>query len=535
MPRSRADRSIRSIVVLGGDTEGWMTAAYLGKALQGTVDITVLDDAATAPTRLGVATVPSLQHTFFDFLGVNEEQWMRECDASFQMAVRFVNWRTEGPGSPQARTLPSHAPDHFYHPFGLLPDYDQTPLSHYWYKRAYDGDTTEPFDYACFREPPLMDAKKSPRWLDGRTATRYAWHLDTGLLTAFLRRFATTCLGVTRITGELDQVIRRDDGFVSALRTASGTVLEADLFVDCSGSRGRLLNEAMGEPFRTVGDQLLCDSVVIADVPHDDDVHGVEPYTSAIAMEAGWTWKIPLPGRFGTGYVHSSRHTTRERAAAELLALWDLDPAATALTHIPLRVGRGERAWVRNVVGVGASACLLEPLEPTGLHFITTALRQLTRHFPDRSYAPALIDRFNAEFRSMFDEARDFLQAHFHHAPREDTPFWRAAKRLSLPHGVQDKVDAYRAGLPFDGPYTDESAYYAPDAPVRSPWTNGSYYCILAGLGVLPDVPLPALAHRPASVIGAESLFASVKRQQRTLLDTLPSTHAYLRLLHAPR
>ncbi|MFJ9445005.1 tryptophan halogenase family protein [Kitasatospora sp. NPDC101235] len=535
MPRSYADRRIRSIVILGGDTAGWMTAAYLGKALQGTVDITVLEDSATARVALGVATVPSLQRTFFDFLGINEEQWMRECDASFQMAVRFVNWRTAGPGVPGARSLPDRAPDHFYHPFGLLPDYDQTPLSHYWFKRAYEGDTIEPFDYACFREPPLMDAKKAPRWLDGRTATRYSWHLDTGLFTAFLRRFATTELGVTRITDELASVARRSDGFVTALHTANGSVLAADLFVDCSGSRGRLLNETMAEPFRSAADHLLCDSVVTADVPHDDDVHGVEPYTSAIAMEAGWTWKIPMPGRFSTGYVHSSRHTTRERAAAELLALWDLDPVTTTCTHTRLRVGRSERAWVKNVVGIGASACFLEPLEPSSLHFITTALRRLTWHFPDRSYAPALIDRFNGEFRTMFDDTLDFVQAHFHHAPREDTPFWRATKRLPLPQSVQDKVDAYRAGLPLDSPYTDESVYYGLEPSPGSPWTNGSYYCILAGLGVLPDVPLPALAHRPASVAGAESLFVAVKRQQRTLLETLPTTRAYLRHLHAPR
>ncbi|MFE2286489.1 tryptophan halogenase family protein [Streptomyces sp. NPDC059443] len=535
MPRSAAaDARVRSLVVLGGGAAGWMTAAYLGKALQGTVGITVLESASAPPPGLGVATVPSLQHSFFDFLGINEEEWMRECDASFQMAVRFVNWRTGGGGEarPRPLPLPSQGPDHFYHPFGLLPDYDQTSLSHYWFKRMFEGTTKEPFDYACFREPPVMDAKKSPRWLDGRTATRYAWHLDTGLIAGFLRDFAVARLGVRHVRGELAEVVKDGRGFVTALRTEDGAILDGDLFVDCSGFRGLLVNEAMGEPFIGMEDHLLCDGVVTADVPHDDAAHGVEPYASAIAMKAGWTWKIPMPGRFGTGYVHSSRFTTREEATEELCALWDLDPARTRVEHTRLRVGRTERAWVKNVVAVGPSSCFLEPLEPTGIHFITTAVQQLVRHFPDRTFRPALVDRFNREIRVMFDDTRDFLQAHFHYAPRDDTPFWRAGKELELPEGIREKVAAYRAGLPVDAPGTDESAYYGPVSGSRSTWTNGSYYCVFAGLGLMPDAPMPALAHRPESVAGAEPLFDTVKRQQRNLLETLPSTYEYLRQLH---
>ncbi|MCX5410102.1 tryptophan 7-halogenase (plasmid) [Streptomyces sp. NBC_00335] len=533
MPRSAAaDTRVRSVVVLGGGAAGWMTAAYLGKALQGTVEITVLESSSAAPLSLGVATVPSLQHSFFDFLGINEEEWMRKCDASFQMAVRFVNWRTEGEGEALARPLPSQGPDHFYHPFGLLPDYDQTPLSHYWFKRTYEGTTTEPFDYACFREPPVMDAKKSPRWLDGRTATRYAWHFDTGLFAGFLRDFAVTKLGVRHVRGELAEVVKNDGGFVTALRTEDGAALDGDLFVDCSGFRGQLINEAMGEPFIGMEGHLLGDSVVTADVPHDDAAHGVEPYSSAIAMKGGWTWKVPMPGRFGTGYVHSSRFTTREEAAGELCALWGLDPETTRIDYARLRVGRSERAWVKNVVGVGPSSCFLEPLEPTGIHFVTTALHQLVRYFPDRTFRSALVDRFNREIRVMFDDTRDFLQAHFHYAPRNDTPFWRAGKELELPEGIQEKVAAYRAGLPIDAPVTDESAYYGLESGNRSTWTNGSYYCVFAGLGLMPDAPMPVLAHKPESVAGAQPLFDTVKRQQQNLLETLPSTYEYLRQLH---
>ncbi|MFF0161128.1 tryptophan halogenase family protein [Streptomyces sp. NPDC005263] len=524
---------VQKVVVLGGETAGWMTAAYLGKALQGTVDVTVLEAPAPPRVSVGEATVPNLQRAFFDFLGVNEDEWMRACDASFTMGTRFVNWRTDGAGAAGARELPAGGADHFYHPFGLLPDYDRTPLSQYWFKRHHDGATTEPFDYACFREPPLMDAMKSPRWLDGRPATRYAWHFDAHLFADFLRRFATEKLAVRRVEDEMTGVARDSRGHVSALHTTSGRVLDADLFVDCSGFGGLLINQALGEPFIDMSDRLLCDSAIATAVPHDDAAHGVEPYTSAIAMPSGWAWKIPMLGRFGTGYAYSSRFATPQEATGELCELWDLDPSTTEFEHVRYRIGRNERAWVKNVVSIGPSAGFLEPLESTGIHFITAALHLLAKHFPDRAFNPALTDRFNHEVAVMFDDTRDFIQAHFHGAPRDDTPFWQAHKELTLPETLTEKVAAYRAGLPVRSPHSDESTYYGElDADARHFSTNGGYYCVLTGLGLLPDAPLPALAHRPESVAGAQPLFETVKRQQRNLLETLPSAYDYLHRLH---
>ncbi len=527
------DNRIKNVVILGGGTAGWMTAAYLGKALHGTVDITVLEAPSIPRIGVGEATVPNLQRAFFDYLGIAEDEWMRECNASFKMAVKFVNWRTEGRGEAGSRELPGGGEDHFYHPFGLLPDHDRLPLSHYWYNRLHEGRTDEPFDYACFREPPVMDAKKSPRWMDGTHSTRYAWHFDAQLVADFLRRFATEKQGVHHVQDEMTGVDQNDDGFVTALRTKSGRVLEADLFVDCSGFRGLLINKAMDEPFIDMSDHLLCDSAVATAVPHDDEAEGIEPYTSAIAMSAGWTWKIPMLDRFGTGYVYSSKFTTQEEATQELCELWGLDPAETKFNHVRFRVGRNRRAWVKNVVSIGLSSCFLEPLESTGIYFITAAIHQLAKHFPDRTFNQALADSFNREIEVMFDDTRDFIQAHFYYAPRNDSPFWKANKELTLPDNIQEKIAAYRAGLPINVPITDESTYYGNfEAEFRNFWTNGSYYCIFAGLGLLPEAPLPALTHRPESIAGAEPLFDKVKEEQRHLLETLPSTYEYLRHLH---
>jgi tryptophan halogenase len=526
------DNQIKRIVILGGGTAGWMTASYLGKALQKTADITVLEAPTVPRIGVGEATVPNLHRAFFSYLGIPEDEWMRECNASFKIAVKFINWRSPGESSATPKDRDGR-PDQFFHPFGLLPSADNIPLSHFWAADKLAGRTTEPFDYACFREPAIMDAKLAPRDRDGRPATFYAWHFDAHLVADFLRRFSVEKQGAEHVRDKMVEVLKDERGYVRALRTEGGRLIEGDLFIDCSGFRGLLINEAMGEPFLDDSDRLLCDSAVATAVPHDDEAHGVEPFTSSIAMKSGWTWRIPMLTRFGTGYVYSSQFASQDQATEEFCALWSLDPERTPLNHIRFRVGRNRRSWVKNVVGIGLSSCFLEPLESTGIYFIYASIYQLAKHFPDRSFDPVLADQFNKEIETMFDSTRDFIQAHFYFSPRTDTPFWRANKELRLAEGIREKVAMYRSGLPINAPTVDESNYYGNfEAEFRNFWTNGSYYCIFAGLGLEPDRPLPAIAHKPESTRAADALFQQVKRQQRELVAKLPSNYEFLKRLH---
>ena len=529
------DNRIRRIVILGGGTAGWMTAAYLGKALQDSVTITVLEAPSIPRIGVGEATVPNLHRAFFAYLGLAEDDWMRECNASFKIAVKFINWRTPGDNHADPQPLDGRR-DQFYHPFGLLPAIDQIPLSHYWAAQRLAGETPEPFDYACFKEPAMMDALRAPRWPDGRPATHYAWHFDAALVADFLRRFAVERQGAIHVQDKMTGAERDEGGFITALRTEGGRVLAGDLFIDCSGFRGLLMNQVMGEPFIDMNDRLLCDSAVATAVPHDDAAHGVEPFTSAIAMRHGWTWRIPMLTRFGTGYVFSSQFTSRDEATLEFARLWGLDPERTPFNQISFRVGRNRRSWVKNCVGIGLSSVFLEPLESTGIYFICAAIYQLVKHFPDRRFDPVLRDQFNAEIETMFDSTRDFIQAHFHLSPRADTPFWRANKELILGDGIQEKIAMYRAGLPINAPTTDEGTYYGNfEAEVRNFWTNGSYYFIFAGMGLLPDHPLPAIAHKRASIGRAALQLARVKHQQEELVRSLPTNYEFLQKLHGTR
>jgi tryptophan halogenase len=437
--------------------------------------------------------------------------------------VRFDNWR-----KPRAEGVD----DHFYHTFGILPNVDNVPLSHYWaLKRAEGWD--EPFEYACYREPALLDARLAPRFLDGSRATYYAWHFDAHLVADYLKKIATGW-GVKHVIDQVENVDLTEDGAIGTLRTTQGNTLRADLFIDCSGFRGLLINKALQEPFIDMSDYLINDSAVATAVPHDDERHGVEPYTSAIAMSSGWTWKIPMLGRFGSGYVYSSKFATQDEATLEFCKLWNLDPEKQNLNKIRFRVGRNRRAWVKNCVSIGLSSCFVEPLESSGIYFIYAAIYQLAKHFPDKSFNPVLVDRFNKEIEFMFDDTRDFIQMHYLTTPREDTPFWRANKHeLRLSEDVRYKLESYKAGLAVNMPVTDEDSYYSSfEAEFRNFWTNGSFYCILAGMGWEPQQSIPSIRYRPESLRKAELVFQDLKRRSAELKGTLPTNHQFLKQLH---
>ncbi|MFF2146432.1 tryptophan halogenase family protein [Kitasatospora sp. NPDC058190] len=522
------------MVILGSGQIAWTAAAYLRKELQGTVAVTVLEDPDDPPEAGTGTALPSFQRSFFDVLGIDEQEWMRASSATFKAADRYVNWRTAGPGRTTPRELPDARPDAFYHPFGLLPEYDRAPLSHYWQHRRQRGETTEPFDYACFREPPLLDARRSPRWLDGRSATRYGWHFDRLEFTAHLRRHAVAAGGVRRVRGRLARVERDAQGDLAALVTEHGERIPGQLFLDCSGPRRRLIGDLLGEPFLDLREQLPCDRAVSVTVPTPDARRrGIEPHSTLLAMPAGQTAVHPVLGRLGAAYAYGSGHTTPEEAAAELCRLWGLDPGHTEVHHQEHGPGRTRRSWRRNCVALGAAAGVLDPAGPDCPHLAVRALQLLVAHFPAGPLPPVLPERYNRAVDRAFDEARDFLQLRYGCSPRDDTPFWRATGRLALSEAVRTRIAVYRAGLPCGSALVEEARYYGyrAEEPL-SPWTDADHYCVLAGLAPTPVGPSPVLAHRPESVRGAGTLFEQVRRQQRNLLETLPSAYDYLRRLH---
>jgi tryptophan halogenase len=519
---AQQSESIQNVLILGGGTAGWMAASYLKKAFP-EVNFTLVEAPGIPKIGVGEATIPNLQKVFFDFLGLQEEDWMRHCNAAFKCAIRFENWRT-----PRAQGA-----EHFYHVFGQIPNCDNVPLAQFWAHQYRTGATKEPMAYACYKEPPLLDAKLAPRHLDGTRAMYYAWHFDAHLVADYLRDIAKGW-GVQHITDELENVSLDSTGGIAAIHTKQGRKLEADLFIDCSGFRGLLINKALEEPFVDMSDHLFCDSAVASAVPNDDAKFGVDPYTSAIAGSSGWTWKIPMLGRFGSGYVYSSKFQSQDDATREFCKLWNLDPDQQALNKIRFRVGRNRRAWVKNCVSIGLASCFVEPLESTGIYFIYAAIYQLAKHFPDKSFNAGLTNSFNREIETMFDDSRDFIQVHYLTTQRDDTAFWRANQHdLRLSDSVKEKLELFRAGLPVNMPLSDAESYYGNfECEFRNFWTNSNFYCVMAGMGWVPEQSLPWVRLRQESRAKAEREFSSIRARSNALREYLPSNYDYLRQVH---
>jgi tryptophan halogenase len=514
-----------NVVVVGGGTSGWMTAAYLSKALDRDVSLTVVESKSVGRIGVGEATFSTIR-LFFEFLGLAETDWMPEVQATYKLAIKFVDWNAER--------------RHFYHPFQRYENVRGHSHAEWWLKLLADE---HPFDYSCFVVPRLCDAKRSPRFHDGRTfcdifeaqsqleSARqarmlqhlqlqypYAYHFDAQLMADYLSVYARR-RGVTRVVDDVVEVRRRENGFVDAIVTREHGALHGDLFVDCTGFRGLLINQALGERFVSFAPSLLCDRAVALQIPSDAAVDGIEPYTTATALSSGWAWNIPLMSRIGTGYVYSSAFTTPEQAEEEFRQ--HLGPRANGCppNHIKMRVGRNERSWVHNCVAIGLSSGFVEPLESTGIFFIQHGIEELANHFPRRTVDPQSIAAYNRAVARCIDGVREFLAMHYWASTRDDTPFWQATKRDIVVDGdALERRQCWEARLPT--PRTINPHFHGFEAY--------SYSVMLLGLGRRPAAHLPVLDHMDDGP--ALASLQAMRRRADGLVRTLPSQYEYLKL-----
>ncbi len=520
--------SVRSILVVGGGTAGWLSATYLRRALPD-VKVTLVESSDIPTIGVGEATIPTLVQTF-RFLGLEEEEWMPKCNATFKTAIRFSGWRKPAPG--QAEHV-------YWHPFfkrgvplvvnpyqsPYFPEIGEgIPLMHYWLQRHLAGDR-EPFAFACNEGPALCEALKSPRFKDKpEYELRSAYHFDAGLVAEVLKDVGRD-RGVEHVVATVAGVLLDERGWIDRIKLEGGRELKADLYLDCSGFRGLLINQALQEPFLSDSGSLFNDSAIAIQSRHKAAEEGLEPYTSAIARSAGWIFKIPLYHRLGTGYVYSSKFLSQDEAEREFRDWlgWrgkDAEGKDLAANYIKIRVGRTRRPWVNNCVAVGLASCFLEPLESTGIFFSEFALASLVSLFPDRRMAEPLRRAYNDAIRACYEETRDFIVMHFVLTDREDTPYWRAVRHeTKVPDTLQERLELFRESLPTMM-LRDKFGVFR----------ENNYACILTGMGHLPPRGYPLLSHVDAA--RADQVFAGVKERTQLLLRTLPSQYEYLTGLH---
>ncbi|KQM98893.1 tryptophan halogenase family protein [Sphingomonas sp. Leaf25] len=483
----------RRIAIVGGGTAGWLTAAYLARALGSSVRITLLESPGIGIIGVGEGTFPTIRETL-RFLGIDEAQFVTAAGATFKQGVRFDGWRRGGP-----------VPHRYYHPFE--PPFPADRLVAHWLRA--DPATRPPFAQAVTIQHPVAAANRAPKQpgdedFDGPLA--YAYHFDAVRLAGVLADRARAS-GVAHVEGRIAQVVQNDDGTIERIDTDAGP-LHADLFVDCTGFRAELIGQLPGAAFRSVADQLFTDRALTCKLPCADPDAPIESTTIATAHEAGWIWDIGLSGARGIGCVYASRYIDDDRAADLLRAY--LGPAADGVTprRLTFDAGWRPRQWVGNCVAVGLSAGFLEPLESTGVVLIEAAAAMIAELLPHAGPVDAPAGRFNAVMAARFAGIVDFLKLHYCLSDRTE-PFWRDnADPASWSPRLTDLLDQWRHRPPsrFDFPVDTETFAFF------------NYQYILYGMG-FATVPPPGGAAQHAE---AQRLFARIRSYGDHAVRDLP-------------
>jgi tryptophan halogenase len=497
-----ADR-IRRIAIVGGGTAGWMAASMLARALPGTrTEISVVESPDIGIIGVGEATIPPIIDVL-RYLSIDESDFVRHTQATYKLGIKFNDWKSIGAS--------------YWHPFGAFgAPINRRPFFHAWQKAAAAGLALRFNDYSgCaalgddfkFRFP-------DPNPESPAAGLRYALHFDAALVAKYLRSYAER-LGVARLERTVVGATRRANGFLDELQFAGGGTLPADLFIDCSGFRGVLIEQVLRAGYLDWSSMLPCDRAVAC----PSATAGVRaPYTQSAARSAGWQWRIPLQHRTGNGYVYCSEHVSDDEAAADLLA--NLSGAALAEPRfLKFTTGRRKLFWSHNCIALGLASGFLEPLESTSIHLVTSGLYHLLEHFPDRHFDQGNIDSYNTEVSYEFERIRDFIVLHYCLTQREDTPLWRYCRSMALPDTLQQRIELYRA--------TGRVRWRAGEL-----FTDLSWFYIFEGLGVRPRDYDPLLdvvtLDQLKEILAAMASSTAALRRAAPLHDSYFAPHAAL-------
>ena len=421
-------QTVRQVVIVGGGTAGWMTAASFAKLGKGArISVELIESEQIGTVGVGEATIPPI----FEFnrsLQIDENEFIRATQASFKLGIEYVDWYAKGQS--------------YIHPFGHYGvQMHGIYFHHFWLRHRLQGGTMDPGAFnmhinACrenrFGWPKPDDKLPLP-------PMAYAYHFDAGLYAAFLRRMSEG-LGVKRTEGKVVSVQQNgESGFIESVTLEDGRVVAGDLFIDCSGFRGLLIEQTLQAGYEDWSHWLPCDRALA--VPCER-VAATTPYTRSTSREAGWQWRIPLQHRTGNGYVYCSQFISDDEAAGKLLQRLDGKPQDSPR---PLRfvAGRRKKVWIKNCVAVGLASGFLEPLESTSIHLIQSMVARLLFMLPGAGFSQATIDKFNALARYELEEIRDLLLLHYTATVRDDTPFWRHCRAIEKPDSLKQRWEMY--------------------------------------------------------------------------------------------
>jgi tryptophan halogenase len=497
-----APAPLKHIVIVGGGSAGWMTAAALADAVGQACAITLIESEAIGTVGVGEATIPPIRN-FNRRLGIDEATFVRETQGSYKLGIQFVDWGRLG-----------HS---YFHPFGQYgAEFDSVPFYHHWMREYLDGRVEGPIDdfsmcWAMAKAGKFTHPSADRRLI--QSTFDYAYHFDAGLYAAFLRRFAEA-RGVKRIEGRVvDVALRGEDGHIESVTLDNGSCVPGEFFIDCSGFGGLLIEQALEAGYDNWQHWLPCDRAVAVPCQKGE----FTPYTRSTAKPGGWQWRIPLQHRTGNGYVHCSEYVSEDEATGELLASLDGKALADPRT-LRFVTGKRREFWKRNCVAIGLSAGFMEPLESTSLHLIQYGILRLIALLPDAAISPLLAREYNAQTTAEYERIRDFLILHYKASTRDDSELWRYCAAMPIPDSLQYKIDHFTAhGMLV----ADPAELFA----------NPSWIAVYLGQGIVPR-RAPALAAMREGVPVGERL-AQVRRAMDEAVAAMPS-HAEFVARHCP-
>jgi tryptophan halogenase len=482
----------KRIVIVGGGSAGWMTAAYMDAALNRpgfrVADITLIESPDVPRIGVGEATIPSINH-ILAVIGIDEIEFLKRVDGTFKQAIKYVNW-IDG------------VSDAYFHAFGRIRQEPLDNSTRNWLR----SDRSLPFSETISEQPVTCEEGFAPRSLPGeppQLRITYAFHMNALKFADYLCELATS-RGVHHHLDHMADVEMAENGDIAAINTRGGLRLEADLFIDCTGFASLLIEKQLGVEWVDCSQWLMSDRAVTIQLPYETNYPGyIRPHTIATAVSAGWIWEIPLQNRRAWGYVHSSGFVDENAAERELREF--IGPIADdqQARFVPFRVGYRPKTWVRNCVAIGLSAGFVEPLESTGLYLSDLAAVMLTEHFPYHEDMAQLAYRYNRIITDRFLEILDFINMHYCLTRREDNEYWREVRRPQRMHDrLRAKLEFWRHKPPSMADFQDASFPGEPVAPLldgglpgdhRAPVDTAgvfglsSYEAILYGMDFLRD------------------------------------------------
>jgi tryptophan 7-halogenase len=499
----------KNVVIVGGGSAGWMTAGLLSSIVARTrnISITLVESDDVGIIGVGEATIPTMTSVIRD-MGITEDEFLRNVNGAFKQAIRFQNWLYD----------PDVMPSYYYHPFHKMPEGDIFAAG----QHVNFNPDLGPESFGRLATPQIMacDANKAPGPLSGAAhgGMTYAYHMDAVLFGQFLRkRFENN--PVKRVSGHVVGAVRNEqNGDIQSVVLRDGSRIEGDIFIDCSGFRGLLINQHLEVPFESFSRWLPCDRALAISVPYLPNER-IRPYTVATAQKHGWVWDINLANRRGVGHVYSSEYCNKEEAERILRSyLGPSWPAAADVREIAIRVGRNKTLWERNCISIGLSGGFIEPLESTGIYLIEMGIRYLIDHWPGDDITPHHRISYNRMMHDAYDEVLQFVFMHYYTSQRQDTEFWRSfSSRIeSLPGDLYNKLCLWRHKYP--------SSYDARAMPGKI-FGFESMIAILSGMRWFGDVQSPyVVADRQGLLKHLRWRLAEFEQQ----VAALPSHELYL-------